>query len=99
MTELSEILNHHGVKGMKWGVRRDPDSRRRQRASNKGMRLMDRVRLKNMTSSEARKQYLDDRDKKWIENAAKDKNIRKVTKQFNKEFTKVNKTLNRNYWA
>lgn len=93
MKELSEVLKHHGVQGMKWGVRRDASSRRRQRTYNKGMRLIDRVRLKNMSSAEARKKYLDDKDKKWIEKAGDDKNIRKVTKQVNKEFKRVNGVL------
>lgn len=82
---------------MKWGVRRDATSRRRQRTYNKGMRLIDRVRLKNMSSPDARKKYLDDKDKKWIEQAGNDKNIRKVAKQVNKEFKRVNGVLKQEF--
>lgn len=101
MTTASEridsILLQSGVQGMKWGVRRDRSSRKRQRAYNKGMRLIDRVRLRNMTSADARKKYLDDKDAKWIEKAGDDKNIRAVTKQVNKEFKRVNGVLKEQY--
>jgi hypothetical protein len=64
MNELSDILQQSGVKGMKWGIRGETRATRtRFRSYNKGMRLMDRIRLKKMSSSEARKQYLDDKDK------------------------------------
>jgi hypothetical protein len=46
-----------------------------------------------MTSSDARKKYLDDKDKKWIEKASDNKNVRKVATQVNKEFKKVNGVL------
>lgn len=79
---------------MHWGVRKDTRAtRKRYNSYNKGMKLLDRHRLKKMTSSQDRQKYLDDKDKKWIENVKDDKKIHKVSKRTAKEMKKVNKLL------
>lgn len=79
---------------MKWGVRGESRATRKRLGSyNKGMKLIDRYRLKRISSSDARKQYLDDKDKEWISKVSNDKNIHKVSARTTKEFKRLNKEI------
>jgi hypothetical protein len=92
--KLDDFLQHHGVKGMHWGIRGESRATRKRYASyNKGMKLLDRVRLKKMSSEKARNEYLDEKDKKWIEKVKNDKNIHTVSKRASKQFNKLNKEI------
>lgn len=90
MHELDDIIQHYGVKGMKWGVRKS-------RSYSKGMKFTDRYRLKRITSSEARKKYIDDKDSKWLSKVSNDVNISKVAKRTAKDMRKINKELKKEY--
>jgi hypothetical protein len=93
-----DLILHYGVQGMRWGVRRNTKaSRKRYRSYNKGMKLLDRVRLKKITSSTARQKYLDDKDSKWLAKVGSDKNIQKVAKTTAKEMKKANKELKKEF--
>ena len=59
---MSDFLYHHGVKGMKWGVRKDNDSSRISRKERKSMRR-DRNNISREEMGKAHKKY--DLDKKW----------------------------------
>lgn len=92
--KLDDVLKHYGVKGMRWGIRGETrQTRKRYKSYNKGLRLMDRVRLKKITDSDARKQYLDNKDKAWIEKVQNDASIQRVASRTAKRFNKVNKEL------
>lgn len=94
MNELDEsvndILQHFGVKGMKWGVRRDA-------ANRKGMKVGDVRKLKKMTKSTDRQKYLDEKDKKWMEKVKDNKRALTVAKRTAKDMKKVNKELKKEY--
>lgn len=96
--QLDELLKHAGVKGMKWGVRRDTRAaRKRYNSYNKGMGIIDRHLLKKMTNEKDRIQYLDDKDRKWIDKVNNDVKIQKVTSRTAKEMKKVNKELKKEF--
>jgi hypothetical protein len=96
--ELDELLQHHGVKGMHWGSRRGiRATTKRYNSYNKGMKLLDRHKLKKLSDVTDRSKYLDDRDKKWLDKVSHDKNIQKVSKRTAKEMNKVNKQLKKQY--
>jgi hypothetical protein len=61
------------------------------------MKLSDRLKLKKMTSSNARQKHLDERDKKWLEKVNDDKQIHKVTKRVAREMKKVSKSLKQEF--
>lgn len=90
MDMLDDVLKHYGVKGMKWGVRKD-------RAYSKGMRMSDRYKLKRITSATARKKYIDDKDRDWMAKVDNDKNIRKVTSKVASDMRVINKQLKKEY--
>lgn len=83
-------IKHHGVKGMKWGVRRDASYK-------KGMRFTDRRKLKKMTSVKERSKYIDEKDSKWLEKVKDDVRVQKVAKATAKDMKKVNKELKQQY--
>lgn len=98
-----ELLLHYGVKGMKWGVRKSA-SRRLNRATNKlnssynkGLKGSDKRALKKITSSTARKKYLDEKDSKWLEKAKDDAKVQKVSKKTARDMKRVGKELKAEY--
>lgn len=92
------VLKHHGVQGMHWGTRKGHRAEaKRYRAYNKGMKILDRHRLKKMTNASDRNKYLDEKDKKWLNRVNTDKNIQKVSKRAATEMRKVNKQLKAEY--
>lgn len=88
--QLEEVLTHYGVKGMKWGVRRDA-------ANRKGIGMIDRSRLKKMLTSKERSDYIDAKDKKWLDKVKDDSKAQKVAKSVAKDMKKVNKELKKEY--
>jgi hypothetical protein len=88
--ELDDLLLHFGVKGMKWGVRRDA-------ASRKGMKLKDRSKLKKMSNSKDGEKYLDERDSKWLEKVKDKTKVQQVAKATAKDMKKINKQLKKEY--
>lgn len=92
--EIEELLQHHGIKGMHWGSRKGArDGTRRYNSYNKGMKLVDRHKLKKMTNASDRVKYLEAKDKKWLEKVNSDKKLQQVAKRSTKEMAKVNKQL------
>ena len=98
-----ELLLHYGVKGMKWGVRKSA-SRRLNRATNKlnssynkGLKGSDKRALKKISSSTARKKYLDEKDAKWLEKAKDDKKVQKVSSKTARDMKRVGKELKVEY--
>lgn len=101
--KVEEVLLHYGVKGMKWGVRNSA-SRRLNRASNKlntayskGLKGSDKRALKKLSSAEARKKYLDDKDAKWLAKVNNDAKAQKVSKRTARDMRKVGKELKAEY--
>ena len=101
--KVEEVLLHYGVKGMKWGVRNSA-SRRLNRASNKlnsayskGLKGSDKRALKKLSSAEARKKYLDDKDTKWLAKVNNDAKAQKVSKRTARDMRKVGKELKAEY--
>lgn len=96
-TQDNTIL-HSGVKGMKWGVKRDTRAtRKRYNSYNKGMKLLTRSKLKKMSSASDRQKFLDEKDKKWLDKVKDDKKIRKVAQSAAKEMKRVTKDLQKEY--
>ena len=102
MNEEEKLL-HYGVQGMKWGVRKSA-SRRLNRATNKlnssynkGLKGTDKRALKKITSSTARKKYLDDKDSKWLDKVKDDKKVQKVSKKTARDMKRVGKELKAEY--
>lgn len=102
MNEEEKLL-HYGVQGMKWGVRKSA-SRRLNRATNKlnssynkGLKGTDKRALKKITSSTARKKYLDDKDSKWLEKVKDDKKVQKVSSKTARDMKRVGKELKAEY--
>lgn len=101
--DTMDELQHYGVKGMKWGVRKSA-SRRLNRASNKlntayskGLKGSDKRALKKLSSAEARKKYLDDKDTKWLAKVSNDEKVQKVSKLTARDMRKVGKELKAEY--
>lgn len=95
--DLNE-LKHHGVKGMHWGTRKGARAeRKRYNSYNKGIKIVDRHRLKKMTNASDRSKYVDAKDAKWMAKVNNDKNIQKVSKRAASEMKKVNKQLKEEY--
>lgn len=102
MNEEEKLL-HYGVQGMKWGVRKSA-SRRLNRATNKlnssynkGLKGTDKRALKKITSSTARKKYLDDKDSQWLDKVKDDKKVQKVSKKTARDMKRVGKELKAEY--
>lgn len=102
MNEEEKLL-HYGVQGMKWGVRKSA-SRRLNRATNKlnssynkGLKGTDKRALKKITSSTARKKYLDDKDAKWLDKVKDDKKVQKVSAKTARDMKRVGKELKAEY--
>lgn len=102
MNEEEKLL-HYGVQGMKWGVRKSA-SRRLNRATNKlnssynkGLKGTDKRALKKITSSTARKKYLDDKDSKWLDKVKDDKKVQKVSAKTARDMKRVGKELKAEY--
>ena len=77
---LEYVLEHHGVKGMKWGVRK---AQKAQNQADRAKRLADRHPSRNNKRRAARTQKEADRrarrqDKKWEKDAAKNKTYFKI---------------------
>ena len=73
----ADFIQHYGVKGMKWGVRRD---------------------LKKLRTSKEREDYLNEKDKKWIEKVNTKPKIAQVSRRTQARFRReVLKPLNQQY--
>ena len=73
----ADFIQHYGVKGMKWGVRRD---------------------LKKLRTSKEREDYLNEKDKKWIEKVNTKPKIAQVSRRTQARFRReVLKPLNQEY--
>lgn len=73
----ADFIQHYGVKGMKWGVRRD---------------------LKRLRTSKEREDYLNEKDKKWIEKVNTKPKIAQVSRRTQARFRReVLKPLNQEY--
>lgn len=99
--QLNDVIKHYGVKGMRWGVKKNGDltraSKKRNAAYSKGLSIRDRYKLKRITSSEARKKYIDDKDKTWMDKTNNDANIKKVTSRTARDMKRINKELKKEY--
>ena len=76
----ADFIQHYGVKGMKWGVRRD---------------------LKKLRTSKEREDYLNEKDKQWIEKVNANPKIAQVSRRTQARFRReVLKPLNQQYsWS
>ena len=73
----ADFIQHYGVKGMRWGVRRD---------------------LKKLRTSKEREDYLNEKDKKWIEKVNTKPKIAQVSRRTQARFRReVLKPLNQQY--
>lgn len=88
----SDYFAHHGVKGMRWGIRHDKPSSGKKRASGvKETSKVSRKEARLNSRSESRKQYDETRSKKTYQMS--DEELRAVLNRMNME--KQYKNLNR----
>ena len=70
--DLDDIIEHYGVKGMKWGVRKDPDrvsARKQRRSDRKAAKKDKKTQLKNAKITYGKK--VAKADETWYKELAK----------------------------